>query len=834
MAGGVDRGGVQPTTLHEPSTVGLVTEADVELKVVTPLLTGANFLEIPATWIKGKSYLAPAALDKAAGRRRGYFPDFSVWEKAFPLLIVEAKSPDVKAEVGYRESSLYARDLNQNYRTGVNPCSFILSTNGERLLAGHWDSKPAIDVAVRDLVAGSAATEKLRDFCHRGILAAHAARLLAAFRPERLVRPYSRAGDQALINSKKAFNSFAADLSPILRRYFTSASQNNNREIYETGYVGSDDITEYDRILEALLKDRIATRRGSLTQVLEPTRTKEIRLGGAITRFRQRRPPDGHMQLITGGVGTGKSLFARRYKELLQPAEQVESTHWSFIDFNTAPASLAAAENWLCERFIESFAEENQGFDPFDEANLPRIYSQDIQRRRGYYAAVEKASVADAARARADDIGKWQEDPQRTAFGICRYFGGARADQGDIVVVVMDNVDRLELANQLAAFQLALWFMDKSRGFVILQMRDETYERFKGQPPLDTFRTGVTFHIAPPRFLDVVKRRLELSLGYLARHTEERMEYVLNNGARIVYPNSMLGEFLKGIYLEIFERRHNISRVLQGIAGRDVRRALEMFEAILTSGHLSSEAITSNVKGAGTIAIPEYTVLKILMRTEYRFFSDTSGFISNIFYCDDDWQQPNNFLVVDILFWLCENRKRNGPIGLEGFFSVQQLADVLQLRGYVSEDVVSACSWLVKRQLIEADHMNTTSVELRDTVKVTASGFIHIRILSERSEYLYGVLSVTAMTDADVADQIADYIKRENQYDNISVGQKVRCVQLFLNYLQAQHTLLSSAYPDFGGDHTGSGYLIRQISSCLAHYRNPDVRGVVQPNVLDD
>ena len=68
MAGGVDRGGIQPTMLHKPSTVGLDTEADVELKVVTPLLTGANFLAIPITWITILSptskltCLAPSAL----------------------------------------------------------------------------------------------------------------------------------------------------------------------------------------------------------------------------------------------------------------------------------------------------------------------------------------------------------------------------------------------------------------------------------------------------------------------------------------------------------------------------------------------------------------------------------------------------------------------------------------------------------------------------------------------------------------------------------------------------------------------------------------------------
>ena len=79
---------------------------------------------------------------------------------------------------------------------------------------------------------------------------------------------------------------------------------------------------------------------------------------------------------------------------------------------------------------------------------------------------------------------------------------------------------------------------------------------------------------------------------------------------RIRYPNSMLGEFLKTIYLELFDRRHNVSRILQGLAGRDVRHALDMFVSILNSGHLSEEAITSTAVGARGIAIPEYRILR--------------------------------------------------------------------------------------------------------------------------------------------------------------------------------------------------------------------------------
>lgn len=234
------------------------TEADVELKVLTPLLTSPGFLAIPASSIEGKKYLAPATLDKNAQKTRGYFPDFSVWEMAFPIMVVEAKGPDVPVDVGYREACLYVRHLNSQYKHGVNPCTFVIACNGVDLAYGHWDSNTNRTVKVADLRIGGNELDTLIKFCHHRLIVIYAAKYLSAIRLTRSVQPYTLAGGQALINSKKPFNSFAAELAPLMRRYFTSATQNSDPDIYEKGYVGSDDVTEYDRILESLLKDKIA------------------------------------------------------------------------------------------------------------------------------------------------------------------------------------------------------------------------------------------------------------------------------------------------------------------------------------------------------------------------------------------------------------------------------------------------------------------------------------------------------------------------------------------------------------------------------------------------
>jgi hypothetical protein len=484
----------------------------------------------------------------------------------------------------------------------------------------------------------------------------------------------------------------------------------------------------------------------------------------------------------------------------------------------------------LRDTFLASFREENPTFDIYSAEALEQIFAIELNRQKGIYERLGAISPERAALRRIDDLAAWKEDARKLAFGLSRYFGGTKRE---LVAVVMDNVDRRNLNDQLDAFQLALWFMKESRAFVILQLRDETYERFKNQPPLDTFRTGIGFHISPPRFIDVVKRRLDLSLEFLVTQTEDRLSYTLPNGIRISYPNTRAGEFLKTLYIDIFHNRKNVSRVLQGLAGADVRKALDMFVAILTSGHLSEDALTSQTQGAGGITIPEYTVLKILMRTEYRFFSDASGFVKNIFSFDQEWENPNNFILIEILFFLTTRRHVRGQIGLEGYFAVEHIADQMQLEGFVRNDILSACNYLLQNIMIEADHMNVDQVQFEDSVRVNSSGFIHLRILSERLEYLYGVLPVTPIFANDVARVIANSIDIENRNGTIGGYQMLSCVKHFHRYLEYQARRLHGNFAEFGGEGSGAAYILRQIQSAINHFENPSHPKSQQLNLLD-
>ena len=169
----------------ERDATRLRNEADVETHVLTPLLIGEEYLGLPQESVYPKTYLKPTNLDKVAGKTTGYYPDFSIWMEGFLVLIVEAKAPTVPVEEAYREASLYARHVNQERRSGFNPCRYILGCNGVKILVGYHDSHPIIDASVADLQHGSALFALLTDLCGIDVLRKHATDCVARSRVEK-------------------------------------------------------------------------------------------------------------------------------------------------------------------------------------------------------------------------------------------------------------------------------------------------------------------------------------------------------------------------------------------------------------------------------------------------------------------------------------------------------------------------------------------------------------------------------------------------------------------------------------------------------------------------
>ena len=259
---------------------------------------------------------------------------------------------------------------------------------------------------------------------------------------------------------------------------------------------------------------------------------------------------------------------------------------------------------------------------------------------------------------------------------------------------------------------------------------------------------------------------------------------------------------------------------IQGLAGRDVRKALEIFESILRSGHLSEEAITSKVRGGSAFVISEDAILKTVMRGDYNLYSDHSGFVANIFHLEEGWQRPSLFLTPDLLFWLYDHRKSVGQIGLEGFFSLEHLFKTFEIRGYVAEDIERSAAYLLKMGLLEADHYGSKIGSSDDSVRLTSSGFIHLRILIESIEYLYSVIFITPLHDRKSSEAVSKILDAELSKGVIPDQLKLQAVSLFFGALREEYVRNVNSYPGFRGADSGASYVVDRLEAVIAHARS--------------
>lgn len=174
------------------SEAELRNESDVEQKFIYPFLTHASFLGIPSLWVRTKEYMTPTEIDKLAGKRSGYVPDYSIWYRGLPLLMVEAKGPDVVIERALREARLYAGEINKRYPPGANPIGFILACNGVQVALSQWDSEAeTVIFNIEDVGPGSAALELFRTAVGHKALEQHANALASHFSTRRFFSAFS-------------------------------------------------------------------------------------------------------------------------------------------------------------------------------------------------------------------------------------------------------------------------------------------------------------------------------------------------------------------------------------------------------------------------------------------------------------------------------------------------------------------------------------------------------------------------------------------------------------------------------------------------------------------
>ena len=498
----------------------LRTESDVELKFLYPFLLDPNGLRIPENWVRSKDYMSPTEIDKVAGKRYGYVPDFSIWLNGLPVLIVEAKEPDVAVEAGLREAQLYAAQLNKRFPPGVNPIGFVLASNGVQVAVSEWDSEiNAFIVKSIELRPGTAALKAIQDVIGRAALEERAKGLARHFQGRTLFPVAQFLGGQAGLSVQLGVNEFAQPLFPVLTRYFAASSDETPDDVIDHAYVSTNELTDYEGVLETYLRDRTAKLASNQFKQIDTSRDAAPMFSTELQKFATNQLFFSRVQLVIGSVGSGKSTFIRRYYRKLRSEDVAKRTLWSFLNFNVMPPSGEGLRDWIAEQFISSFGKINK-IDLHDLKRIENICDVELnQFERGTAKGLKTAAPAEYAIQRAAALNAVRQNPVKFAECISRHYSGER---GLGIVVVFDNVDKRSRDQQLNIFEAAQWFKDVTRALLLVNLRDSTFEAHRDEPPLDAFANAINFYIRPPRFSIVIKKRLELTLEALAAEVESQ------------------------------------------------------------------------------------------------------------------------------------------------------------------------------------------------------------------------------------------------------------------------------------------------------------------------
>lgn len=783
------------------------TESDVEQKLLFPLLTHPSFMAVPAKAILTKKSIGSLPFTDKTSLPKNYVPDYVIFFQGLPVCVVEAKAPDVSVNIALQEARLYADALNRQFPSRLNPVEVVLGCNGRELAIGAVDANTFDRYATSDLVVGSAKLDQLRKRIGLEALSAlgvnHHKKLegAAQTQPSRFLNP------QLLLDRVNP-NALAPYLTPLYEMFFRSEDPEKIQLILEKAYVNTRELREYDQVLHAMLR-QIERSLPTQYRTIQTDRKQEYTLSPELSRY-EGDTSKGRLHLIIGSRGSGKSLFVARFFEHLMPASLKSSAVWCVIDFNRAPSSISNIEDFICEKFIETA--ENLQFDPYSSEGLTRVFSVEIARlKKGALADIEDR--AEQRRMLATELLRLSADKRGFALRLGRYITG---NANRPLIVAFDNVDRRESGQQLAIFQAAQWFRSETHAFALLTLRDVTFERFKDQPPLDAFAQISNFYIRPPRFALVLQKRLQLAIGVGLKDLEE-VEQATATGIRFRYSKEQLGSFLQTVYDALFGGDQQVGRILDALAERDVREALGMFARMLSSGHFNADRVIAIGTG-GHDDVKHDMLIKILMRADYKIYNEEAGFVKNIFTAPESGFQGNLFLCVEILGFFAEPHAPTDRVG--GFRSLEELLSDMASMGFGEDEVRSKVQQLIKYKMLAYDGEDFEAPTDTDLIKITPSGYIHLRTLPHFIEYVSSVALHAPMDDAAVARRIAGIWDRATHFPDLAFSFKHEVASMLLEYLIRHKNRLDAANPLFKARCREAENLIRSISDAVNSTRN--------------
>lgn len=772
-------------------TTDLKNESDVEQKFIYPLLVtpSPTGLGLPPAVIQTKVNIRRLSIGKGADQKL-YFPDYLVITSGLPVAVIEAKHPSEDLEEGYREARLYAAELNSLFPHDANPARYVIASNGVELWFGFSDqAAPLEKAACADLGVYSPSIARLIEELGWNNLSSYAEKIARNFRATAYFKPRKLLGGAILQNEEVGQNSFGTTVTSAIASVFNPESKEDRAFIARNGYVPSQRRERYIEPIDKVIRAARPPSETHATQLEDSSKPKEV-----IQKLKEQRALEHKVLLLIGSVGSGKSTFIDYLQEVALPEELRSATVWCRLNMNAAPVSASEIYSWLREELIVATRASLPDIDFDDLDVIRRLYGVELAKfSKGvgqlYASQPEIYNVK-----LAEELQRLMADRQLTANCHVRFTCGERQK---LCLIVLDNCDKKTRDEQLLMFEAAQWLQKEFRCLVILPLRDDTYDNHRDQPPLDTALKDMVFRIEPPLFQQVLVKRVQLALLELTSDSGEKLHYKLPNGFSVEYPKSEQAFYLLSILKSLFEHDRFARRLIVGLAGRNMRRALEIFLEFCKSGYIGDDQIFRIRQSEGDYTLPFHQVATVILRMNRRFYDGDHSYIKNLFGANINDATPGFFCRYLILRWLCDRLKSVGPAGLEGYFPKAEIKKAILPYGLDPGAVDREFNYLLAAQCIIAEHLRTDGVADEDLVRLGPAGYVHLDLVGNVN-YLAAVAEDTFFDDRMQAERVAQRIKTVGSHLHLKTA--VENATEVVDYLDAALTRTNHPHGHFMSD----------------------------------
>ena len=751
-----------------------MTESDVEQLFITPLLmspvpVGLGFKD---TDFRTKGDIRKIAIDKGRNKKL-YYPDYAIICDGLPLMIIEAKAPNEDLEEAIREARLYASELNAYYPRGVNPCQKVVATDGLKILAGYWDdSINYIEISPEELTAAHPSFDNFMQFAAHSSIKKSAKDILRSIRTDaRYFKPVHMLGGKSVANELIGDNSFGTNVSIEYKYLFNPESLEDRASVVRNAYVVSKrkqaHVAPIDRLIRSALPRQIVD-----AHKIDDT-SSASNLIEAIQHYGK---DESQICLLVGSVGSGKSTFTDYLHHKALPSTVMRATQWINLNLNQAPLSRELIYDWVISSALKAIASAHVEIDLEDLSVLKKIYSKQLAALDKGKASLFSRDSDRYAEIVFAELDRLQADKIATFSGVIDL---VYKKNHQLLVIVLDNCDKRGRDDQLLMFEVASWLKNNFSCIVFLPLRDTTYDQYRNEPPLDTVIKDLVFRIDPPLLDRVIQARLNFALREISTQ-KAKFTYMLSNGMRVECNRSEVASYLKTITASLFQDQL-FKRIVSGLAGRNIRKGLEILLDFCKSGYITADEILKVRTNGGDHQLPKHTVAKILLKGRRKYYGDSDATIKNLFssYGEDDLPDP--FIRISILQWLKNRWRIPGPNSTLGFHQARSLFLDLQALGHSELRVQTELEFLVKSGCIFSES-NGNVVEPEDLVCISPGGHVHLDLLRDVN-YLAAVSEDVFFRENQTPKQIAENIVGRGQFRADSRATSIANSNLLLEYL---------------------------------------------------